>query len=86
LDPKNVSFSSNGVCFFVSDRPPLSGTGRGDGKKAAEEVDAVMEMKGLLLKTLAKESPLTKKTVVVVDAAPTTSFELIFSLLMLTSL
>jgi hypothetical protein len=56
----------------------LSGTGRGDAKKGAEE-DAVMEMKGLLLKTLVKESPLTKKTVVV-DAASMTSFELIFFL------
>lgn len=47
--------------------------------KAAEEVDAVMEMKGLL-KTLVKESPLTKKTVVVVDVLSKTSFELSFSL------
>jgi hypothetical protein len=68
------------VSAFGTDLHPLSDTGRGDGKKAAEEVDAAMEMKGLL-KTLAKESPLTKKTVVVVDVASTTSFELSFFLL-----
>ena len=58
----------------------MSAIGRGGGKKAAEEVDAVMETTCLLPpKTLAKESRLTKKTVVV-DVASKTSFEVSFFL------